>query len=62
MRIAVTGSSGLIGTALLARLVGDGHETVRLLRTVVGGDAVGGDGVAQWDPEVGTIDASALEG
>ena len=62
MRIAVTGSSGLVGTALLARLVSDGHETVRLLRTVVGGDAVGGDGVAQWDPEVGTIDASALEG
>jgi uncharacterized protein len=32
MRVAVTGSSGLIGTALTARLRADGHEVVRLVR------------------------------
>ena len=54
MRVAVTGSSGLIGTALVARLRGEGHEVVRVVRT-------GSDGV-RWDPEAGTIDAAGLEG
>ena len=29
MKVAVTGSTGLIGTALVASLRGDGHEVVR---------------------------------
>jgi uncharacterized protein len=32
MKVAVTGSSGLIGTALTARLRADGHQVVRLVR------------------------------
>ncbi|NEB71970.1 NAD-dependent epimerase/dehydratase family protein, partial [Streptomyces fulvissimus] len=32
MRIAVAGSSGLIGTALTTSLRADGHEVVRLVR------------------------------
>jgi uncharacterized protein (TIGR01777 family) len=32
MRIAITGSSGLIGTALTASLQADGHQVVRLVR------------------------------
>jgi len=32
MRVAITGSSGLIGTALTASLRADGHEVVRLVR------------------------------
>jgi uncharacterized protein (TIGR01777 family) len=32
MKIAVTGSSGLIGTALVASLRSDGHEVIRLVR------------------------------
>ncbi len=32
MKIAVTGSSGLIGTALVAALRSDGHEVIRLVR------------------------------
>ena len=32
MKVAVTGSSGLIGTALTASLRADGHEVVRLVR------------------------------
>ena len=32
MKVAVTGSSGLIGTALTASLRADGHQVVRLVR------------------------------
>src|SRR5229473_3341639 len=33
MKILITGSSGLVGTALTAALVGDGHTVVRLVRS-----------------------------
>lgn len=56
MRIAVTGSSGLIGTALCADLEGDGHEVVRVVRSKAGAGDVG------WDIDAGTIDAAGLEG
>jgi uncharacterized protein (TIGR01777 family) len=32
MRIAITGSTGLIGTALVAALRGDGHDVIRMVR------------------------------
>jgi uncharacterized protein (TIGR01777 family) len=32
MRIAITGSTGMIGTALAAALLDDGHEVIRLVR------------------------------
>jgi uncharacterized protein len=45
MKIAVTGSSGLIGTALTARLRADGHQVIRLVRRPPrGADEV------RWDP------------
>jgi hypothetical protein len=56
MRIAVTGSSGLIGSALCASLEDDGHEVVRVVRSG------GGSGTVRWDIEAGTIDAAGLEG
>jgi len=57
MRIAVTGSTGLIGSALLPRLRSDGHDVVRLVRsTPKGPDEV------RWDPAAGTIDTAALAG
>ena len=56
MRIAVSGSHGLIGSALVQALAQAGHEVVRLVR-----DGAGGTGIA-WDPERGTLDRSALEG
>src|SRR5688572_17872581 len=55
MRVAVTGSSGLIGTALVARLQQEGHEVVRIVRS-------GSGGGVRWDPEAGTIDAAGLAG
>jgi NAD dependent epimerase/dehydratase family enzyme len=56
MRVAVTGSSGLIGQALLAALKAAGHETVALVRR----PPVRGE--ARWDPATGLIDRSALAG
>jgi uncharacterized protein (TIGR01777 family) len=56
MKVAVTGSHGLIGTALVERLEGDGHAVVRLVR----GDPKSGE--VRWDPAAGTIDGPSLEG
>ncbi len=67
MRIAVTGSSGLIGSALCASLEGDGHEVVRIVRSgSVGEPASGAAGSepvrVRWDIDAGTMDAAGLEG
>jgi uncharacterized protein (TIGR01777 family) len=59
MRIAVTGSMGLIGSALVADFVADGDTVTRVARR--GGHAVRG-AVVFWDPAAGWIDAAALEG
>lgn len=56
MRIAITGASGMVGTALAARLEAAGHEIVRLKRP--GGR---GDGPT-WDPARNRIADGALEG
>jgi uncharacterized protein (TIGR01777 family) len=56
MDVAVTGSTGFIGSALVEALAAAGHRPIRVVR----GDAKG-DEVA-WDPEAGTIDAASLEG
>ncbi|MFC4030250.1 TIGR01777 family oxidoreductase [Streptomyces polygonati] len=57
MRIAVTGASGLIGSTLVRSLGADGHDVVRLVRRVPGGD----DEV-RWDPDGGTVDTAGLTG
>jgi uncharacterized protein (TIGR01777 family) len=56
VRIAITGSGGLIGGALRRSLESDGHSVLRVVR----GD--GGPGTTRWDIERGEIDASAFEG
>lgn len=57
MRVVVAGSSGLIGTSLVAGLRQGDHEVVRLVRRLpVAPDERG------WDPETGRLDADALEG
>ena len=60
MRVAVTGSSGLIGSALVRSLEGDGHGVVRVVRSA----SAGGDhgATVTWDPVQGTVDAAGLEG
>jgi uncharacterized protein (TIGR01777 family) len=57
MKVAITGSSGLIGTALIAHLRSVGHEPVRLVRR----PAAAADEIT-WDPKAGTVDVDALRG
>ncbi|CAB4322886.1 MAG: TIGR01777 family protein [Actinobacteria bacterium] len=57
-RIAITGASGLIGSALSAALRADGDTVVPLVRREVRQ----GETAVRWDPAAGTIDAAALEG
>jgi uncharacterized protein (TIGR01777 family) len=57
MRIAVTGSTGLIGSALVRSLHADGHEVIRLVRR----RPRGRDEVV-WDPERQYVDAAGLTG
>jgi uncharacterized protein len=56
MDVVVTGSSGLIGTALKGALANVGHRMVPMVRSQPSGDAI------HWDPERGEIDAAGLEG
>jgi uncharacterized protein len=58
MRIAITGSSGLIGSALRRSLEGDGHEVVAVVRP---GSKVQGTTVT-WDLDRRTIEADDLVG
>jgi len=54
MRVAITGASGLIGTALSASLRADGHEVLALVRREARANE------SRWDPAKGIIDAAAL--
>lgn len=57
MRVAICGSSGFVGTALLASLAADGHEVLRLVRR-----PPSAPNELRWDPAVGDIDPVPLEG
>jgi uncharacterized protein len=56
LRVAISGASGLIGSALAAVLTTGGHEVLRLVRRAAG------PGEARWDPAGGTLDPEALAG
>ena len=56
-RIAVTGASGLIGSALVGYLKSEGHTVQRLVRrATVAPDEI------RWDPKTGYVDIDALRG
>jgi uncharacterized protein (TIGR01777 family) len=57
MKVAITGASGLIGTALVPHLRSVGHEVLRLVRRPSGAP----DEVT-WDPAAGSIDLAGLQG
>ncbi|MEZ6069610.1 MAG: TIGR01777 family oxidoreductase [Pirellulales bacterium] len=64
MRIAVTGSSGLVGSELVNFLTTGGHEVVRLVRGSGGTSNAGAashDRVV-WDPTADRFDAAPLDG
>jgi uncharacterized protein (TIGR01777 family) len=56
VKVVVAGSSGLIGTALVAALRADGHEVLRLVRR-----APSGADERQWDPG-SPLDPAVLAG
>jgi uncharacterized protein (TIGR01777 family) len=57
MKILITGSTGLVGSALIPSLKSSGHQVVRLVRSKPK-DA----SEVSWNPEQGTINAAGLEG
>ncbi|MFC1436396.1 TIGR01777 family oxidoreductase [Streptacidiphilus sp. N1-3] len=59
MRIAVTGSTGLIGSALVRSLLDDGHQVVRLVRRPPAARADGSTEV-RWNPRLREIDRKGL--
>lgn len=56
MKIAITGSSGLIGTALRQAIERRGDTAVRIVRRSPGANEI------RWDIGAGTIEADKLEG
>lgn len=56
MDVAITGSTGLIGTALSRALRDAGHTVRPVVRSE------GGPGSVRWDIDAGTVDAPALAG
>src|SRR5579863_6017687 len=71
MKVAVTGSSGLIGRALTARLRADGHQVARLVRRpprggeVTATDKAASDNVTsevRWDPRAADAGDPPLAG
>lgn len=59
MRFAITGSTGLIGTALTRYLRQNGHEVTRVIRSY--GSLPHGERAVVWHPDEGIIDAQGLE-
>jgi uncharacterized protein len=56
VKVAITGASGFIGSALCARLEADGHAVLRV------GRGPAGPGGLTWDPAAGRLDGAELEG
>jgi uncharacterized protein (TIGR01777 family) len=58
MKVAITGASGVIGSALVAMLTTGGHDVIRLVRR----PSSPGSGAALWDPMRGVLEPARLEG
>lgn len=60
MKIAIGGSTGLVGSALVPFLTTGGHDVVRLIRS--GNAPPDGSRTVAWNPAAGELDAAGLEG
>lgn len=56
MNVAITGSSGLVGSSLVPLLTTGGHSVTKLVRRSPD------DGEVKWDPQADSFDASSLDG
>ena len=61
MKILVTGSSGLVGTALCKSLRADGHTVARLTRSGSSSQASQLAEAIRWEPPTGSLDLAAME-
>jgi uncharacterized protein (TIGR01777 family) len=57
VKVAVSGASGFIGSALVPALVAEGHDVTRLVRR-----EARGPGEISWDPASEAVDRTALAG
>src|SRR4051812_30313704 len=55
MHVLVTGSSGLVGSALVKKLSAQGHQVTRAVRRTPR------PGEIRWDPEHGTIETATIQ-
>ena len=62
MKVAITGSSGLIGTALTASLRADGHQVVRLVRRPPRAEGEKTGDEVRWDPRAADAGDPPLSG
>jgi len=58
MNILVTGSTGMIGSALIEDLKSNGHRITRLVRSPLPSN----EPAVQWNPDTGSLNASEIEG
>lgn len=58
MTVVVSGSSGLIGSAVIPALKAAGHRVSRLVRS----KTAAGEGAIYWNPAAGELNTAALEG
>lgn len=56
IHVAITGASGLLGSALVPALTAGGHRVTRIVR------GAAGPGEVSWDPAAGQLDPAALVG
>jgi uncharacterized protein (TIGR01777 family) len=56
LRILISGSSGMLGSALIPFLTAGGHRVVRLVRRPIPGEET-----VLWNPAAGELDAAQLE-
>ena len=57
MKVAITGATGLIGSALARQLQSDGHAIIRMVRRPPTGPEE-----VRWDPQAGTVNIEGLRG
>jgi uncharacterized protein len=61
MKVIVTGSTGLVGSALVRSLLADGDGVTRLVRGGAQTFSAPGTKAVRWEPESGEVDANELE-
>ncbi len=62
MKIAIAGSSGLVGSAIIPFLLSSGHQVIRLVRKAMTSPLDDGTTSVLWNPDKEELNATGLEG